>query len=81
MEAAAREPLGRACAAKMDYRGKLPLLLTAVFLNRKVTAILARPLKVAASVQQKRELAAIIHLCGAKLGQGVRAPRLPSDRR
>ena len=51
MEAAAREPLGRACAAKMDYRGKLPLLLTAVFLNRKVTAILARPLKGAASVK------------------------------
>jgi hypothetical protein len=29
MEAAARERLGRACAAKMDYRGKLPLLLCA----------------------------------------------------
>ena len=39
--------------------------LTAVFLDRKVTAILAPPLKAAASVQQKRELAAIIHLCGA----------------
>ena len=41
--------------------------LTAVFLDRKVTAILARPLKlkVTASAQQKRELAAIIHLCGA----------------
>ena len=26
MEAAARERLGRACAAKMDYRRKLPLL-------------------------------------------------------
>ena len=39
--------------------------LTAVFLDRKVTAILARPLKTAASAQQKRELAAIIHLCGA----------------
>jgi len=38
--------------------------LTAVFLNRKVTTILARPLKTAASAQQKRELAAIIHLCG-----------------
>ena len=33
--------------------------------GRKVTAILAPPLKAAASVQQKRELAAIIHLCGA----------------
>jgi hypothetical protein len=39
--------------------------LTAVFLDRKVTAILAGPLKAAASAQQKRELAAIIHLCGA----------------
>jgi hypothetical protein len=39
--------------------------LTAVFLDRKVTAILARPLKMAASAQQKRELGAIIHLCGA----------------
>jgi hypothetical protein len=34
-------------------------------LDRKVTAILARPLKAAASTQQKRQLAAIIHLCGA----------------
>ena len=41
--------------------------LTPVFLDRKVAAILARPLKLkaAASAQQKRELAAIIHLCGA----------------
>ena len=39
--------------------------LTAVFLNRKVTAVLARPVKTAASAQQKRELAAIIHLCGS----------------
>ena len=39
--------------------------LTAVFLDRKVTAILTGPLKAAASAQQKRELAAIIHLCGA----------------
>jgi len=38
--------------------------LTAVFLDRKVTAVLARPLKAAASAQQKRELAAIVHLCG-----------------
>jgi hypothetical protein len=39
--------------------------LTAVFLDRKITAILARPKKTAASSQQKRDLAAIIHLCGA----------------
>lgn len=40
------------------------IALTAAFLDRKVTAILARPLKEAASAQQKRELAAIVHLCG-----------------
>jgi hypothetical protein len=39
--------------------------LTAVFLDRKVTAILARHPKTAASAQHKRELAATIHLCGA----------------
>jgi hypothetical protein len=44
--------------------------LTAVFLDRKVTGILARPLKAAASAQQKRELAAIIHLCGAGPAKG-----------
>jgi hypothetical protein len=38
--------------------------LAAVFLDRKVTVILAR-LKAPPSAQQKRELAAIIHLCGA----------------
>jgi hypothetical protein len=36
-----------------------------VFLDGKVTAILAGPPKAAASAQQKRDLAAIIHLCGA----------------
>ena len=45
--------------------------LTTVFLDRKVTAILARPLKAAASAQQKQELAAIIHLCGAGPGKGL----------
>jgi hypothetical protein len=39
--------------------------LTAVFLDRKVTTILAGPLKATASTQQKRQLAAIVHLCGA----------------
>jgi hypothetical protein len=34
-------------------------------LDRKVTAILARPLRPAASPQHKRQLGAIIHLCGA----------------
>ena len=39
--------------------------LTAVFLDRNVTAILAHRRKTTVSRQQKEELAAIIHLCGA----------------
>jgi hypothetical protein len=39
--------------------------LTAVFLDRKVAAILARRPNGTANQQQKQELAAIIHLCGA----------------
>jgi hypothetical protein len=44
--------------------------LTAVFLDRNVTTILAGPLKAATSAQQRRELAAIIHLCGAGPAKG-----------
>jgi hypothetical protein len=39
--------------------------LTAVFLDRNVTAILSLRPSSAASLQQKQELAAVIHLCGA----------------
>ena len=39
--------------------------LAAVFLDRNVAAILARRPNVTASLQQKQELAAMIHLCGA----------------
>jgi hypothetical protein len=39
--------------------------LTAVFLDRKVAAILARPPNATATLQQKQDLAAMIHLCGA----------------
>ena len=39
--------------------------LTAVFLDRNVAAILARRPSATASPQQKQDLAAIIHLCGA----------------
>ena len=42
--------------------------LTAVFLDRAVTAILARLPNAAASPQQKQDLAAMIHLCGAGPG-------------
>jgi Transglycosylase SLT domain len=39
--------------------------LAAVFLDRNVAAILARHAKAAATAQQKQDLAAIVHLCGA----------------
>jgi hypothetical protein len=39
--------------------------LTAVFLNRNVTAILAPKRNVRASPKQEQDLAAVIHLCGA----------------
>src|SRR5436190_22865020 len=39
--------------------------LTVVFLDRKITAILAGRPKARAGLQQKQEFAAIIHLCGA----------------
>ena len=38
--------------------------LTAVFLDRNVTAILARKRDARASPQQEQDLAAVIHLCG-----------------
>jgi hypothetical protein len=43
--------------------------LTAVFLHRNVTATLSHRPKVTAGPQQKQELAAIIHLCGAGLAK------------
>jgi hypothetical protein len=39
--------------------------LAAVYLDRNVAAVLARVGDVTASPQQKQDLAAIIHLCGA----------------
>ena len=39
--------------------------LTSVFLDRNVEAILARRRNATANPQQKQQLAAIIHLCGA----------------
>jgi hypothetical protein len=44
--------------------------LTAVFLDRNATAILAHRPKGTASRQQTQELAAIIHLCGAGPAKG-----------
>ena len=39
--------------------------LAAVSLDRQVSAILARRTNIAASAQQKHDLAAVVHLCGA----------------
>jgi hypothetical protein len=41
--------------------------LTAVSLDRKVAAALARARKATANPQQKQDLAAFLHLCGASL--------------
>jgi hypothetical protein len=44
--------------------------LTAVFLDRNITAILAHRRKTTANAREKHELAAIIHLCGASPAKG-----------
>jgi hypothetical protein len=43
--------------------------MTAALLDRKVTNIVERP-RIAATLQQKQDLAALIHLCGASAGHG-----------
>jgi hypothetical protein len=56
------------CWFNIFYSRILPsnaIELTAVFLDRSVAAILAGFARAAPSAQQKQELAAIIHLCGA----------------
>ena len=40
-----------------------------MFLDRNITAILAHRPKTTASARQKQQLAAIIHLCGARLAK------------
>ena len=45
--------------------------LTAVFLDRNLAAVLARQPESPASLQQKQDLAAFIHLCGAGAGQAA----------
>ena len=52
--------------------------LTAVLLDRNVTAILANKRDVRASPQQEQDLAAVIHLCGSGPARAFRAPRLSS---
>ena len=47
--------------------------LTAAYLDRRVAAILARRRLVGATPQQKQDLAAVIHLCGAGAGEAFAA--------
>ena len=44
--------------------------MTSAFLDRRVAEILARHRLAAATLQQKQDLAAVIHLCGAAAGSG-----------
>jgi hypothetical protein len=56
------------CSAAVSYSRVLPrhaTELTAVFLDRNVTAILGHRRKANNSRKQREELAAITHLCGA----------------
>ena len=58
----------RSCWFNGLYTRLLPsdaVELTAVSLDRGITAVLAREHVAAASAQQKRDLAAVLHLCGA----------------
>jgi len=55
--------------------------LTAVFLDRNITAILSHRPKTTASARQKPAARRDYPSLRRKRGQGVRAPRLPSDRR
>ena len=57
--------------------------MTAAFLDRSVAATLARQRITAATLQQKQDLAAVIHLCGAAAGDSYarRGFRLAEDQR
>jgi Transglycosylase SLT domain len=55
--------------------------LAAVYLDHDVAAVLARAPDAAASPQQKQDLAAFIHLCGAGSRLGLRAPWFSDDGR
>jgi Transglycosylase SLT domain len=49
--------------------------MTAALLDRRVAEILARPGMPRATLQQKQDLAAVIHLCGAAAGEAYAARR------
>jgi hypothetical protein len=57
--------------------------MTAAFLDRRVAGTLARTRVAAATLQQKQDLAAIIHLCGARHGDAYvrRGFRLAAEQR
>src|SRR2546427_204929 len=50
------------------FRGHSTAVMTAELLDRSVTSTMARHRIVAATLQQKQDLAAVIHLCGAGPG-------------
>jgi len=43
--------------------------MTSAYLDRKVASILAKTRSASTSLQQKQELATVIHLCGAGAGE------------
>jgi hypothetical protein len=43
--------------------------LTAAFLDRRVAQLLAQPSMPRATLEQKQDLAAVVHLCGASVGE------------
>ena len=55
--------------------------MTAALLDRTVARILARNRIATASLQQRQNLAAIIHLCGGGAGDGYARRRLPIQSR
>jgi hypothetical protein len=74
---------GRSCWFNSLYTRVLPshaVELTAALLDRSVADTIARRRVVAATLAQKQDLAAIIHLCGAGAGGRVRTAGIPPDR-
>ena len=55
--------------------------MTAALLDRSVASTMARQRVAAATLQQKQDLAAIIHLCGAGAGDAYARHGFQADRR
>ena len=61
----------RSCWLNVLYSRVVPshaVEMTAAYLDRQVTRILARSNRANASMQQRQNLAAVVHLCGAGAG-------------